>query len=131
MRASLCIGPGGHSAAASTMPNQRAAPKAGDVPVLTRTARADLYEISVLPTEARIPLYTTTTQWRRFATLLVDCEWMVGHVRPHSFRTNREAQNLEIDWSVDSQASLDPAARARDPRLPLEAPRHLLNDTKP
>ncbi len=46
------IGPGGHSAAASTMPNQRAVPKAGDVLVSTRTARADLYEISVLPTEA-------------------------------------------------------------------------------
>ena len=44
------IGPEGHSAAASTMPNQRAVPKAGDVLVSTRTARADLYEISVLPT---------------------------------------------------------------------------------
>ena len=48
------IGPKGQGATASTRPNQQAVPKAGDVLVSTRTARADLYEISVLPTEARM-----------------------------------------------------------------------------
>jgi hypothetical protein len=53
---------------ASRMRSRRRFPQSGDVLASRPTARADIYAIGVIPTEAKIVAMRYVTRWRGFAS---------------------------------------------------------------